>query len=334
MPRQLVRCFAIFCATNLGFFISAETSHAGIILVTSHTAIGANDYVDWGSASLGQAPGSPPPTNSSIPNPYFFQSGGGISTRVSKPIGAGAFTFFIQGGVGQDFDHGGYWGGNFTPGDNLLNTSLNDPGPITIAFKSAVAAAGANISTNSGGQFEARITAYDGNNNQLSSFTEVGTSAPTKDGSAIFLGVLSNTMNIASIQFSIDIYPPSPPPGVGYTDFTVNQLEIATYLKGDFNRDGHVDAGDIALAMAALSDTPNYGRDHGFNDPTLFGKTADVNGDGKFTNADLQYLLNTLKSGGGSADLVPEPPSAILALLGTAVLFGGSAVGRKRLTHG
>jgi hypothetical protein len=94
----------------LGFFISAATGQAGIILVTNHTALGANDYVDWGSASLGQAPGSPPPTNSSIPNPYFFQSVGGISTRVSKRVGAGAFTFFIQGGVGQDFDHGGYWG--------------------------------------------------------------------------------------------------------------------------------------------------------------------------------------------------------------------------------
>ncbi len=45
----------------------------------------------------------------------------------------------------------------------------------------------------------------------------------------------------------------------------------------------------------------------------------DVNGDGKFTNADLQSLLIDLKNGGGSADSVPEPASI--------VLFGFSATG-------
>ncbi len=95
---------------------------------------------------------------------------------------------------------------------------------------------------------------------------------------------------------------------------------VATYYAGDFNRDRHVDAGDIALAMAALTDTPDYQSAHGLTDPALFSKVADVNGDGSFTNADLQYLLTTLKSGGGSNNSVPEPASLVLSGLGALVI--------------
>jgi hypothetical protein len=43
-----------------------------------------------------------------------------------------------------------------------------------------------------------------------------------------------------------------------------------------------------------------------------------LDGDGKVTNADLQGLLNLLKSGGGS-NAVPEPESAWLCLIGLLV---------------
>jgi T5SS/PEP-CTERM-associated repeat protein len=88
---------------------------------------------------------------------------------------------------------------------------------------------------------------------------------------------------------------------------------VATYYAGDFNRDGHVNAADILLAMAALTDTPDYQTGHGLTDPTLFGMVADVNGDGSFNNGDLQALLDDLNSGGGSSDPVPEPASGLLA---------------------
>jgi phosphatidylinositol-3-phosphatase len=94
---------------------------------------------------------------------------------------------------------------------------------------------------------------------------------------------------------------------------------ILPFLPGDFNRDGHVDTADIAAAMAALTDTANYQTGHGLTDPTWFKKVADVNNDGSFNNADLQYLLNTINSGGGSADPVPEPASGWLMILAVIV---------------
>ena len=95
----------------------------------------------------------------------------------------------------------------------------------------------------------------------------------------------------------------------------------ATYLAGDFNRDGHVDAADILIAEQALTNTSGYQNTHGLTDPTLFGLVADVNGDGSFNNVDLQFLLNALKSGGVSADPIPEPSTLVLAILAFGTLW-------------
>jgi hypothetical protein len=94
---------------------------------------------------------------------------------------------------------------------------------------------------------------------------------------------------------------------------------IASYYAGDFNRDGHVDAADISIAEQALTNISGYQTAHSLTDPTLFNLVADVNGDGKFTIADLQDLLLILKNGGGSADPVPEPST--FAMLVGSLLF-------------
>lgn len=89
---------------------------------------------------------------------------------------------------------------------------------------------------------------------------------------------------------------------------------------GDFNRDGHVDATDIASMQAALSDLNGWYASMtalGLN-PTQENLIADVNKDGVVNNADMQKLLGILASGGGS-ESVPEPASVVL--LGLAVLM-------------
>jgi hypothetical protein len=82
---------------------------------------------------------------------------------------------------------------------------------------------------------------------------------------------------------------------------------------GDVNFDGHVDAKDIAAMMKAMTNETGYAQSVGVSKSEL-ETVGDVNGDGKFNNADLQKLLNILKTGRGSTS-VPEPASYSLALL-------------------
>lgn len=89
---------------------------------------------------------------------------------------------------------------------------------------------------------------------------------------------------------------------------------IAAHLGGDLNRDGSISAADIVNLMSALSDAHAFQSANNLSD-AQFHDAADVNGDGQVNNADLQALLDLLKSGGGSVAAVPEPPSIVLLVL-------------------
>jgi hypothetical protein len=84
---------------------------------------------------------------------------------------------------------------------------------------------------------------------------------------------------------------------------------------GDFNRNGQIDAADILAMEKAITNLPAYQTASGLTKSQLLA-IGDINGDGKFTNADIQTLLKSLKSGGGTSDPVPEPATFILMGLG------------------
>ncbi|MFZ1007354.1 MAG: PEP-CTERM sorting domain-containing protein, partial [Candidatus Sulfotelmatobacter sp.] len=116
---------------------------------------------------------------------------------------------------------------------------------------------------------------------------------------------------------------PGPDAGDSYLAFT--ELEaFESFLPGDFNRDGHVDARDIAAMELALSNRNAYETTYNVTDQEL-AMIDDMNGDSHFNNADLQSLLNLLQSGGGSTHSVPEPSTIVLAVLG---MLGLAVAGR------
>jgi hypothetical protein len=66
--------------------------------------------------------------------------------------------------------------------------------------------------------------------------------------------------------------------------------------------------------LAALADLNAYKTQQGISDAVLLA-VGDVNQDNAVTNADLQSLLNLLRSGNG-AQAVPEPAAWILFTVG------------------
>lgn len=69
----------------------------------------------------------------------------------------------------------------------------------------------------------------------------------------------------------------------------------------------------------ALADLAHFKTQYSLSDAN-YNLIADVNEDGKVTNADLQSLLDLLKNGGGSTDSVPEPSTFVLAILAFGLL--------------
>ncbi|MEI2580682.1 PEP-CTERM sorting domain-containing protein [Scytonema sp. PRP1] len=193
---------ALATVTILGVATAQSAVQAATIGFTSRTDLAGNDSVDWGN--LGS-------NSTSISNPFSINSVNGNILNVSKPTD----NFQRLDQVNQ----GSGWFGNFSPGDRLLATGEN-LGPITINFANPVDRAGAQIQSNYFGTFTAIITAFDSVGNTLGNFTRLGNSNSRRDGSAIFIGIGSDTANISRLQFSVPNASFSP------EDFAINGLSL------------------------------------------------------------------------------------------------------------
>jgi hypothetical protein len=155
---------------------------ASVFLVTSSAGLGGNDSTDW--ASLGAV-------DSLHASPLSALTVGGRPFTATTT--GGDWQHYIQDGVD--------WDGNFANGAALLYSA---GAPITFSFASPIVGAGMQIQPNDGlvGAFTARIEAFDAGDTSLGAFTETGFGSHAADGSAIFIGIRSDTANIAKFTVS------------------------------------------------------------------------------------------------------------------------------------
>ena len=102
-------------------------------------------------------------------------------------------------------------------------------------------------------------------------------------------------------------------------DLIVNGIAART---GDFNGDTQLTKADIPSMLSALADLSKFRTTRQISDSNLLAM-GDFNGDGKLSNADIQGLLDLIasQSGGGTAQVVPEPSTSILAVLACGLLL-------------
>ncbi len=193
----------VLLAFAVALSLTPLASASGVTCRTGTGCLNGNDFYDW-TANYG-------PSFSPIPNNSIATSNGGLQATVN----------FAGGGDGQRRDEGNGWGGNFTPGDELLWTNSPGQGPLTLTFATPISGAGANIQADFFGGFTALIQAFDANGNLIDSFSEQGNSTPNNDGSAIFIG-LAGDSGIKSIEFSLTSC------AFDCNDFAINQLDIIT----------------------------------------------------------------------------------------------------------
>lgn len=178
-------------------FSTANPSQA-FSLITSRSALGANDTLNWNV--LGSA-GTP------VSSPFTIGSTSG-NTTITGSIPSGSF---------ERRDQNNGWGGNFAPADALLWTR-NNPGPLQLNFSQAVRGAGTQIQIDSYSLFTAVIEAFNSGGTSLGSFTLAGDSTNAGDNSAIFIGVLSDNADIARLLLNVQ----------DNNDFAINQVSFNT----------------------------------------------------------------------------------------------------------
>src|SRR5215831_4481142 len=186
----------------------ASALPASATFITSRTALGGTDSIDWGQLS----------------DAFFFVD---EPATVTTNHGLTAVATGSGSGFERDDDGAGFVG-DFTRGDHLLVT-VGTP-RIRITFENGLSAIGAQIQ-DSGLDFSfiGSISAFDSLGNLLESYSLGAISESRHDNSAIFLGIARSTNDIASILFGtntgrafainqVDLIagavepPPAPPP--------------------------------------------------------------------------------------------------------------------------
>lgn len=168
-----------FAAVALLATLVAQPACASLVQAGTRGAITADYTVDWG-----------------VFGAEFTVVGSGADFGPGVLSGASAYTVFS----------GSTYNADFLPANNVLalyDASFNPiGGTFKITFDNPVQSAGAQVQANSFGAFSGVITAFNSGGTSLGSFAIGGNNNGTGDGSAVFAGLISNALDIKSIEFS------------------------------------------------------------------------------------------------------------------------------------
>ena len=183
------------------FLMTCTNICSAMSLATDRSNVNARGALVWGS--VGDA-------GSVVISPFDIAASDTTGVNAQVSIGA---DYFLRSDQGID------WSGNFANGDKLLLTQPNSYGPMSIVFDTLIKAAGTQIQSDAYGDFVATVSAYGAGGTFLGSFTRNGTSSGDGDGSAIYIGILSDSNDIRTVTFD-----------VAYNDlassFAVNQIDF------------------------------------------------------------------------------------------------------------
>jgi hypothetical protein len=152
---------------------------------------------------------------------------GGDLTPLGSTFSNGPVT--VSGGSAFAVFNGSTYNGDFNPDDSVLslfdlNTFDTVSGVFSLSFASAVRAAGAQVQALLFGGFTGTISAFDAANGLLGSFNVSGTTGGNNDGSAVFAGIISDSINITRIEFA------GFGSGAAINQVTANVPEPSTFL--------------------------------------------------------------------------------------------------------
>jgi hypothetical protein len=169
---------SLLLATALSLSLIAHEASAAITQETSAAGIGANNSIDW---SIYGPPGA------TVSTPEFMTVG---PETVSPASSSGTVQILKE---GTDFT------GIFSPGDNLMDQPFQSDSTI-VSFSSPVLGVGTHIQSGLSGAFTAYMELFDSANTLLGTVSVTGNNTGAEDGSAPYIGALSDTADISYIE--------------------------------------------------------------------------------------------------------------------------------------
>lgn len=173
----------------------AQPAQAALNFVTSQAALNGTDSINWEGYGY---------LENSFPDNKNLLTTNGVGFNITNPIVGPGAVFDPRGPIalGDPTD--------FTPAISAesLRVSYGNPyAEISLNFLTPVSAVGAqlenrNANHNIGPTFTGYVSAFDGST-LLGTFSETNTIQGLQDGSAPFLGVVSDTADITSVEYYV-----------------------------------------------------------------------------------------------------------------------------------